>query len=325
VCRGVPKDCFFAPTPDDCHIGACNPTTGHCDPVPGDDGVACTDKSDLCAVSKVCSGGQCLGGEPKDCSSLTAGCMQGRCDPSSGQCKAEPVPEGNPCSDAIHACNTGICDNHGACVPVPVPDGLTCEDGDACTAGETCTAGACKGGQPAVLIEYFRETFATNTAGWTLGTEWQIGPAKASPGGAGVGAEDPAVDHSLSDDNGIAGVVIGGYPSTNAHSPYFLVSPVIAVTVEGPVYLEFWRWLNADTAPYMVETVDVYDGVRWVNLWTSGGSGNHEASWTKVVYRLTPYKNPSLQVRFGFSVGNAAYVVSGWNIDDVVIANAACD
>jgi hypothetical protein len=238
---------------------------------------------------------------------------------------AEPVPEGAPCSDGIETCQAGVCDKLGACVPAPVPDGLGCEDGDACTLGETCVAGVCQGGQPAMPVEYFREAFASNTAGWTLGTEWQIGPTKASPGGASFGSEDPAVDHTASDDNGIAGVVIGGYPSTNPHGPFTLVSPVIAVPADGPVYLEFWRWLNADAAPYMVETIDVYNGSQWVNLWTSGSAGNRESSWTRVTYRLTPYKNPKLQVRFGFSVSNAAYVVSGWNIDDLAIANAACN
>jgi hypothetical protein len=71
--------------------------------------------------------------------------------------------------------------------------------------------------------------------------------------------------------------------------------------------------------------VDVYDGSQWANLWTSGASGIKDSSWTRVTYLLTPHKGPNLQIRFGFAAGNAAYVVSGWNIDDVVITNAVCN
>jgi hypothetical protein len=91
------------------------------------------------------------------------------------------------------------------------------------------------------------------------------------------------------------------------------------------VYFEFYRWLNSDYTPYMQNAVEVWNGTAWVNLYLSGGiPGVQDASWTKVSYDLTMYKNAALQVRFGFKVGSAAYDVSQWNIDDVLIASAEC-
>src|SRR4249920_783494 len=55
-----------------------------------------------------------------------------------------------------------------------------------------------------------RDSFANNSLGWTLGPEWEIGPASESTGHE-IGYPDPATDYtSDSDDNGVAGVVIGG-------------------------------------------------------------------------------------------------------------------
>ncbi len=117
LCMGTPKDCFFAPVPDDCHVAVCNPKTGTCDPEPGNEGQTCTDLNDLCTVSKTCSNGVCQGGSPKDCSALTVGCNLGVCDAMSGQCGQQPVNENDPCDDL-----------------------------DACSVGETCQGGQCIGG-----------------------------------------------------------------------------------------------------------------------------------------------------------------------------------
>ena len=34
--------------------------------------------------------------------------------------------------------------------------------------------------------------------------------------------------------------------------------------------LNFWRWLNSDVAPNMVNTVEVYSAGNWITLWESG-------------------------------------------------------
>lgn len=116
---GEQMDCFFAPVPDDCHVAVCNPQNGMCEPVPGNDGEACTDANDLCTVGKTCAAGLCQGGMPKNCSGLTNGC------------------------------NVGICDTvTGNCTTMMAGEGMACDDVNACTTGEICTSGVCGGGNP---------------------------------------------------------------------------------------------------------------------------------------------------------------------------------
>jgi hypothetical protein len=117
LCSGQAKDCFFSPVPDDCHVSVCNPQTGQCEPVPGNEGDPCTDINDLCTVAKTCASGVCQGGNPMDCSQLTQDCLLGVCDVNTGQCTTQSLNNGDPCDDL-----------------------------DACTTGELCTSGSCIGG-----------------------------------------------------------------------------------------------------------------------------------------------------------------------------------
>ncbi len=237
------------------------------------------------------------------------------------------VDENNPGGGA--ACQTGI---PGVCA-----DGTeTCQGGalickqNVAAGPEICNNGLddnCDGLPDAAPVDYFFETFANNNAGWTLGTQWAIGPAAVSSG-HNYGNPDPSTDHtSATADNGVAGVVLGGNASTAVHSAYYLVSPVIDLSAApGPVYLAYWRWLNSDYAPYMVNTVDVYNGTAWVTIWTSGGfPGVTDNTWSKQFHTVTNHKNAAFQVRFGFSVSSGAYTVSQWNVDDVQLTNVQCN
>ncbi|MBL8209961.1 MAG: PEP-CTERM sorting domain-containing protein [Bryobacterales bacterium] len=173
--------------------------------------------------------------------------------------------------------------------------------------------------QGAVL---FSETFANNNAGWTLGTEWQIGPAVASPP-AGVGNEDPGIDHTPTADNGIAGTVIGGPINPNNLGIRLLTSPVINLAVPGTVTLSFWRWLNSDHLPWVRSTVEVFDGSNWVTIFANGPVLIQDAAWTQFSYDVSAYKNADFRVRFGYAVLQAgAFEVSGWNLDDVLVESA---
>jgi hypothetical protein len=166
----------------------------------------------------------------------------------------------------------------------------------------------------------FTEDFSDNTAGWQLGTEWQIGAATASTGQTALNP-DPANDHSSTTDDGVAGVVIGGNATTALHGYYYLTSPIVnTATVQGALTLTFWRWLNSDYSPYMTNTVEVFNGTTWVAVWTSGTTSVADASWALQTYDLTAYKNSQMRVRFGHTVGaSGAYTASQWNIDDVTI------
>ncbi|XXY46550.1 hypothetical protein WME91_41775 [Sorangium sp. So ce269] len=135
-------------------------------------------------------------------------------------------------------------------------------------------------------------------------------------------------DHTGSDDNGVAGVVLGGNASTAEHGLYYLESPPFDTSgAAGDVSLGFYRWLNSDYAPFMHNTVEVFDGASWVTLWASGASpGINDTSWTLVTHDLTPYKNAATRVRFGFDVtSSGAYTIGSWNIDDVFVTQSCGD
>ena len=309
-----------------CKNGVCDPGTGTCyaEPVPPDGN--CAQATNQCNAGLCTDSGTCIPVPTPGvaCASATNECNTGLCT-DGGTCIAVPTP-GVACASATNQCNLGFCSVTGLCVPQLLSDGTTCSDGKVCTEGETCLAGVCQGGQN-IYVEYLKETFANNVAGWTLGTEWQIGSATASVGGA-TGNQDPASDHTATADNGIAGVVIGGYPAKAIHEYYYLTSPIIDTNGPGSVIMEYWRFLNSDSSPFMNNLIEVWDGSSWQHVWQSGPPPTiHDAAWTKVSYDLTAHKNASMQVRFGFNIGstNGLYTVSGWNIDDIVIANMICN
>jgi hypothetical protein len=135
---GTPKDCFFAPVPNECWVAVCNPMNGLCEPQPdpGALGAPCADPAQLCTVGMACDGmGNCGGGQPKDCSFLSVGCNTGVCEIATGNCVQQPINNGDPCND-FNACTTGDVCSNGQCVP-----GMTimqCVNGDNCCA-QGCT------------------------------------------------------------------------------------------------------------------------------------------------------------------------------------------
>ncbi len=164
----------------------------------------------------------------------------------------------------------------------------------------------------------YQEEFTNNSAGWTLGNEWMIGSATASSGQA-FGNPDPSQDHSISADNGVAGVKIGGNATISVHPFVYLVSPVYDLAAYPDVTFSYFRWLNSDHTPFMQNTVDVFNGSAWNNLWTSGGfPGLEENAWTYQEFDVTAHKSNQMQVRFGFNIGSSGvFAVSSWNVDDV--------
>ena len=173
---------------------------------------------------------------------------------------------------------------------------------------------------PGTCIEMLHDSFSDHSVPWDLGPEWQIGPTSESSGQE-IGFPDPAEDHtSGSSDNGVAGVVIGGNATTEPHPSWYITSPEINIGPNVDVAgVNFWRWLNSDAAPDMVNTVEVYNGADWITLWT--GAGITEDEWTYVSYDLTAYRGNAIRIRIGVSVGSAgAHVVSSWNIDDLSVA-----
>jgi hypothetical protein len=171
---------------------------------------------------------------------------------------------------------------------------------------------------------YFEDDFSDNSAGWTLDTEWQIGPATASPSPGSCGNGDPGDDHSPTADNGVAGVVIGGNASTAVHPYYYLTSPVVDLSAAaGSAWLSFYRWLNSDYSPFMQNSVEVWDGATWQTVWASGGApGIQDSEWTLQTYDVTAFANAAFRVRLGHTVGSSgSFTCSSWNVDDLTIAD----
>lgn len=343
------QNCATIQVPD-CFQAICNEATGTCDVGPAPDDTPCEDGA-FCTDGDTCQGGVCQAGGPLDCTGgMPAPCQQSTCDEDADECLASPLPNGSPCSltdlcqlnpicqngaclgAAIDCsafsspCGLGLCEpTTGACYAMPLNDGDPCNDGSSCTIGDECNGGTCAGTPDPTYTVYFTEDFSDNSAGWTLGTEWAIGPAMASPPATGNG--DPAMDHSGSSDNGVAGVAIGGNCSTALHGFYYLESPVINTAgAPGSVWLEFWRWLNSDYTPFMQNQIEVYNGTSWVVLWQSGSLFITDNAWVKISHDLTAYKNANMRVRIGFNVGSSGvFTIGGWNVDDLTIASAPCN
>lgn len=228
-------------------------------------------------------------------------------------------------------------------VTVPNSTGLTCTEQvnyavptvTSCNAETTTLTSGLNSGdlfpQGTTVVEYtstqntpsytlfLEEDFADNSAGWTLDTEWEIGPAVVSS--CPQGNQDPGVDHSPSADNGIAGVVIGGCADVSLHPFYYITSPVVNTSGATTLYLDFYRWLNSDYTPFMQNNVEVFDGTTWQVIWSTGAfPGIEDNAWMYQSFDILAYSNDNLQVRFGFNVDNGgAYTIGSWNLDDVVI------
>ena len=93
-------------------------------------------------------------------------------------------------------------------------------------------------------VVYFSETFAGNAAGWTLGPEWQIGPAMASVG-LPTGNQDPAETKE---------------PTQEQPEPAAIYTKSALVTVEDVV--AFGSGPGTDALQGVVESTDVFKILR---------------------------------------------------------------
>ena len=255
-------------------------------------------------------GGACDTGLLGECQAGTLHCQGGMI-----QCVQNKMPSAEVCDAKDNNCD-GQSDegNPGG--------GQAC--GCAGSGVTSCQNGvvSCNGGP----ISYFFDDFKDNTKGWTLDTEWQIGPAVAGPAG---NCADPGVDASPTADNGIAGVVIGGCSTSSVsktvHGYYYLTSPPMDTSAAPSVYLNFRRWLHSDYTPYMNNTIEVFNGATWTIIWQSGATGIHDTSWQTINHNITAYKAANMQVRFGFNIGSTGVFNEGsWSVDDVTVASAVC-
>ncbi len=151
ACEGAPVDCSSLDS--DCTQGGC--TLGACVAEPRPDATPCND-GDACSGADVCASGACGGTIDLcgTCAGQLAGTPCDDADPCTVNTVCTPLGEVTACASGAQkdcsavstACRVGACDAEtGACVPVPITDDTSCDDGDACTDSDRCTAGACAG------------------------------------------------------------------------------------------------------------------------------------------------------------------------------------
>ena len=194
---------------------------------------------------------------------------------------------------------------------------------------------------------YFYENFTSNAAGWTLDTEWAIGPATTSTGHV-YGGPDPAADADGVPGGGVGGVVIGGNASTALHGFYYLTSPPINIQGVPSAYLNYARWLNSDYTPYMQNKIQISTngGATWTDLpygTTGSCCGVQDTAWTNhplpggapalptnsaqypTQFDISAYKSANTRIRFGYNIASGGvYTIGSWNLDDVLVASAIC-
>lgn len=134
--------------PGQCRSAACNPATGSCEQSNDPNGTSCSD-GDTCSNGDTCQDGACVSGPPlpngTPCSdgnlcttgdSCTGGvcsgqpvsctgteCAVGSCNPNTGQCETNPLPDGTSCDAdedqcSIDACAAGVCTATGQSLPI---------------------------------------------------------------------------------------------------------------------------------------------------------------------------------------------------------------
>jgi len=177
VCNGVDTCqagiCSVGTAPDCDDGNLC--TADSCDAVQGcrniavPDGVVCGD-GDVCNGGETCQSGLCLPGPPLGCDDGNE-CTADSCDGVLG-CQNVPVSDGISCADGsvcngaetcqvgtctagtplacddANVCTAESCDAVLGCQSLPVPNGISCDDGDVCNGAENCQAGACAAGTP---------------------------------------------------------------------------------------------------------------------------------------------------------------------------------
>ena len=115
ACAGTARDC--SAEGDDCNQGVCDDDADACVKQALADGTGCDDGL-YCTEADQCASGICVGTD-RDCSEMSAECVEGECNEDTDSCEGRPMQDGEACDDGLY-----------------------------CNVGETCLSGACQGGQP---------------------------------------------------------------------------------------------------------------------------------------------------------------------------------
>ena len=159
---------------DQCHVaGTCDPASGACSNPTATNGTSCND-GNACTQSDACESGTCTGSNPVTCTAEDQCHTAGTCNPSTGACSNPTATNGTSCNDGnactlTDSCQSGTCTGSspvtcvagdqchaagtcdpttGACSNPALPNGTSCNDGNACTLVDSCQAGLCAGTSP---------------------------------------------------------------------------------------------------------------------------------------------------------------------------------
>jgi hypothetical protein len=285
-----------------------------------------------------------LGGAESACASIAGldGIVENACAPSCGTEEAgQQGPDGAgpevSVDASIVAQESGLAEVNGdsaSSEELQAPDGGEPEsslsegglDAQGADGGVAPTDAAPADAGPCGTV-FFNDSFNDNAHSWTLDSSWSIAPTCSAPPAPAKGNPDPTVDHTTGAAGGVAGAYACGNNPTGSTAPaVYATSPTVNTSAAGTLFLTFYRWLNSDRSGYMTSTVDVYDGTRWVNLYSNPSTAIvSDSAWTRESYDVTMYKNASFRVRFGYAiVGASVYAMSCWNVDDVSISTVAC-
>jgi hypothetical protein len=136
-------------------------------------GTQCNDQN-ACTQTDTCQAGVCTGSNPVTCGGATQCKTAGVCNPATGGCTNQNMPDGTGCNDGNACTQSDKCDD-GACVPGAAVtctaldqchtagtcnpangqcsqpaknNGTGCDDDNACTQSDTCQGGSCVGANP---------------------------------------------------------------------------------------------------------------------------------------------------------------------------------
>ena len=159
----------------------------------------------------------------------------------------------------------------------------------------------------------FQETFSNlNAQGWSLTGEWEIGAAAA-------GSNDPSTDTTLTSDNRLAGIDIGGGYSDNAN--YLMTSPTIDTSGSGALTLSLRSWERLEPSwDYGYIKVSTNNGSNWTTIYTTSDSNS---TWKALEFDLSAYRSAQFKLLFQFT-SDGSVTDGGWSLDDIYIGGASC-
>lgn len=230
-------------------------------------------------------------------------------------------------------CYAATCQN-GACFSEMLPDLSPCTDPGQCIAQGSCEQGVCKGKE----ARFLTEDFSQGKGKWRMESPidqasiWNIGPAKASDCEDVGQGEDPANDHSPSEDNMIAGTKIGGCIQAKSSRKWdCLVSPKLDIsTFKGKIEFSYWRHLHSP--PDIVQGLKgahyrvfaVFNGKTPVIVEEGYDHGINDTKWYRTSHLLDA-DDSSLTISFCFETGQGARYFAGWSLDDIRVRMQGCD